>query len=115
MTALNKDGIGHGFINATDNDTIEHVEACYRDYRAWDLDEVFDNVQFAIRICVQNKTKRHHQGLTLVISVPLFLLMAEEWDRAIPRFAQAAAQSHCKAVFVVGRALGGSDVCYRLK
>jgi hypothetical protein len=115
MKALNKDGIAHGFINATDADPMEHIEVCYRDYRAWDLDEVFDNVQSAIRICVQSKTKRQHQGLTLVISVPLFLLQAEEWERAAPRFAQTAPQSPCKAVFVVGRALGGGDVCYRLK
>jgi hypothetical protein len=115
MTALNKDGIGHGFINATDADTMEHVQARYRDYRAWELGEVFDNVQTAVRICVQNKAKYQHHGATLVIYVPLFLLLAEEWELAIPHLAKAMPRSPCKEIFFVGRALGGGDVCFRLK
>lgn len=115
MTALNKHGRGHGFINATDADTIEYVEACYRDHQAWQLEEVFDNIQASVRVCVENKTKKQHDGLTLVISVPLFLLLPDEWQRLAPRLVKVAAPSPCRKVYVVGRALGGSELCFRLK
>ena len=110
MTALNETGVGHGFTDATDADTIEHLNARYDGWRAFSLEEICQNLEAAIRLCVQRKAKEKYRGRTLVILITQNTVLADEWDGFMPAIAQTLPQSPCEAIFVVGSALGTVDV-----
>lgn len=111
MRALNETGIGHGFTDATDADSNEHIKARYEDYRGYSTDEVFRNLTAAIRRCVGCKS---HLDCTVVIAAPLEVLPLGHWKRFMPVIAGDLPQSKCQAIFVVGKP-EGHDACYRIK
>ena len=78
MEALNRDGLGHGFTDATDEDSDEYIKARYEDHRGYGADEVIANVTAGIKRCVRRKA---HLDCTLVIAAPLEVLPAGHWER----------------------------------
>ena len=111
MTALNDTGMGHGYTDATDDDSREHIKSRYEEHRGYSTEEAVKNVEAAIQRCVKRKSQ--HDARTLVIYAPLNILPARHWDRFMPEIACGLPLSKCREIFVVGSP--GRDACYQLK
>ena len=111
MTVLNETGVGHGYTDATDDDSSAHIKKIYEDYRGYAPDEAARTMAAGIRRCVKHK---RHLDCTVVIAAPLEVLSVRHWDQFMPEIAGELPKSQCQAIFVVGSP-DGRDACYRIK
>ena len=111
MLALNTTGVGHGFTNASDDDSAARIKRRYEDHRAYSTEEAVKVIAAGIGRCVGRK---RHLSRTVIIDAPLNVLPARHWPDAMTEIAHELPQSRCQAIFVVGNN-DDRDSCYRLK